>query len=77
MSVSERSLNQIFVGVRGRVEQALAGVKRGRMVKDVLRLTKTGSSDQVMALACGLHNLRITYRHPVPTLNLLSLCLPA
>ena len=38
-----------------------------------LRLTKTGISDQVMEIACGLHNLRVSHRHPLPTLNLRDL----
>jgi hypothetical protein len=43
------------------------------MVKEVLRLTKAGISDLVMEIACGLHNLRISCRHPLPTFDLLSL----
>jgi len=39
-------------------EHALAGVKRSRTVKDVLRNTKENFSDLVMVVACGLHNLR-------------------
>jgi hypothetical protein len=38
-----------------------------------LRLTKAGISDRVMEIACGLHNLRVSCRHPLPTFNLLSL----
>ena len=45
-----------------RVEHALAGVKRSRIVKDVLRNTKEFFSDLVMAVACGLHNLRVHVR---------------
>jgi hypothetical protein len=44
------------------VEHALAGVKRSRIVKDVLRNTKAEWSDLVMVVACGLHNLRVRYR---------------
>jgi hypothetical protein len=44
------------------VEHALAGVKRSRIVKDILRNTKEGWSDLVMVVACGLHNLRVRYR---------------
>jgi hypothetical protein len=44
------------------VEQALAGVKRARIVTDVLRNTKGDCSDLVMAVACGLHNLRVQVR---------------
>jgi len=45
-----------------RVEQALAGVKRSRTVQDELRNTKASFSDLVMAVACGLHNLRVRVR---------------
>ena len=45
-----------------RVEHALAGVKRCRIVKDVLRNTGEGTSDSVMEVACGLHNVRIEKR---------------
>ena len=45
-----------------RVEHAISGVKRSRIVKDVLRNYKDGFSDLVMAIACGLHNLRLRYR---------------
>jgi hypothetical protein len=27
----------------------------------------------MMEIACGLHNLRVSYRHPLPTFDLLSL----
>ena len=50
----------------------IAGVKRCRIVKDVLRLTTEGISDVVMEIACGLHNLRVSYRHPLLVLDLLS-----
>jgi hypothetical protein len=55
------------------VEHVIAGVKRCRIVKDVLRLTKEGVSDLVMEIACGLHNLRVSCRHPLPVFDVLSL----
>lgn len=55
------------------VEHVIGGVKRCRIVKDILRLTREGISDRVMEIACGLHNLRMACRHPAPTLNLLNL----
>jgi hypothetical protein len=73
LSAGERLLNRIFSSARVVVEHAIAGIKRCRIVKDVLRLTKAGISDQVMEIACGLHNLRVSCRHPLPTLDLLSL----
>ena len=54
------------------VEHVIAGVKRCRIVKEVLRLTTEGISDVVMEIACGLHNLRVSYRHPLLVLDLLS-----
>jgi hypothetical protein len=44
--------------IRVKVEHDLAGVKRSRIVKDVLRNTKDGVSDAVMEAACGLHTVR-------------------
>ena len=41
--------------------------------KDVLRNWKTSFDDLVMATACGLHNLRVSFRHAVETINLLDL----
>jgi hypothetical protein len=43
------------------------------IVKDVLRLTTEGIADLVMEIACGLHNLRVSCRHPFPTFDVLSL----
>ena len=72
MSVADKILNRIFSSARVVVEHVIAGVKRCRIVKDVLRLTKQGISDLVMEIACGLHNLRVSCRHPLPTFDLLS-----
>lgn len=55
------------------VENVIAGVKRCRIVKDLLRLTTDGISDMVMEIACGLHNLRVTCRQPQETLDLFDL----
>jgi hypothetical protein len=73
LSGGEQLLNRIFSSARVVVEHAIAGVKRCRIVKDVLRLTKAGISDRVMEIACGLHNLRISCRHPLPIFDLFSL----
>jgi len=54
--------NRKISKVRVRVEHAIAGIKRSRTVKDVLRNTKDDFSDLVMVLACGLHDLRIERR---------------
>ena len=73
MSVGHHLLNHLFSSARVVVENVIAGVKRCRIVKDVLRLTTDGISDLVMEVACGLHNLRVSCRHPLPTFDVLSL----
>ncbi len=76
MSVGHHLLNHLFSSARVVVENVIAGVKRCRIVKDVLRLTTDGISDLVMEIACGLHNLRVSCRHPLPTFDVLSLLSP-
>jgi len=70
---AERFYNRILSSARITVEHVLSGVKRLRIVKDVLRNTKVGFSDRIMEIACALHNWRIDFRQPVQTLNLLDL----
>jgi DDE superfamily endonuclease len=72
LSESDQWLNAWLASARIVVEHTLAGVKRCHIVKDVFRNTKPGFTDRVMEVACGLHNLRVHFRHPVPTFNLLA-----
>ena len=60
----ERQHNRIVSQIRATVEHILAGVKRVRIVKDRFRNTKPRCADWVMLIACGLHNLRQSLRHP-------------
>ena len=55
-------MNRKLARIRVHVEHVLSGVKRSRIVKDVLRNTKDGISDSAMEVACGLHNLRAQNR---------------
>jgi hypothetical protein len=71
--VGDKFLNHLISSARVVVANVIAGGKRCRTVKDVLRLTKAGISDLVMEIACGLHNLRVSCRHPLPAFDLLSL----
>jgi hypothetical protein len=71
--VADRFLHHRISSARVIVENVIAGVQRCRMVKDVLRLTTEGISDLVMEIACGLHHLRVSCRHPFPTFDVLSL----
>ena len=71
--MADRFLNHLISSARVVVENVIAGVKRCRIVKEVLRLTTDGISDLVMEIACGLHNLRVSCRRPLPTFDLRSL----
>ena len=62
LTKSEKRKNKSISRIRVRGEHALAGVKRSRIVKDVLRNYRDGIADLVMVTACGLHNLRVRYR---------------
>jgi hypothetical protein len=71
--VGDKFLKHLISSVRIIVENVIAGVKRCRRVKDVLRLTTAGIADRVMEIACGLHHLRVSCRHPLPTFDVRSL----
>jgi len=70
----DKFFNRLIAAVRIRVEHALAGVKRCRIVHDCFRNTKADCADLVIEVACALHNFRLHRRHPSPTLNLLDFC---
>lgn len=58
----EKATNRRLSSIRIRMEHAIGGVKRDRLVKDKLRLLKDGIRDIVMETCCGLHNFRLQYR---------------
>jgi hypothetical protein len=62
LTASEKRNNRNLSRIRVKVEHAIAGIKRSRIVKDVLRNTKEGFSDLIMVIACGLHNFRVQSR---------------
>lgn len=62
MTEKEKANNRKISKVRVKIEHVIAGIKRSRCVKDVLRNTKDGFSDLVMVIACSLHNLRVDRR---------------
>ncbi len=59
---SEKRTNRRIARIRVRVEHSIAGVKRSRVAKDVLRNTKTDFSDLAFEIVCGLHNWRVRHR---------------
>lgn len=58
----EQETNRRISSIRIRIEHAIGGVKRYRIVKDTIRLLKDGIRDAVMETCCGLHNFRLLYR---------------
>ena len=48
--------------IRIRIEHAIGGVKRYRIVEDKIRLLKDEVRDTIMETCCGLHNFRLQYR---------------
>jgi hypothetical protein len=58
----EKATNRRISSIRIRVEHAIGGVKRYRIVKDKIRLFKDGIRDTIMETCCGLHNFRLQYR---------------
>lgn len=62
LTSEEKEQNALISSVRIVVEHVICGVKRCRIVKDVLRNTRDKFADLVMEIACGLHNFRTSYR---------------
>lgn len=62
LTVEEKENNRQISRLRIRVEHAIGGVKRYRMVKDQLRIRKDDFRDRVMETCCGLHNFRLNFR---------------
>ena len=58
----DKHINQWHASLRARVEHAIGGVKRYRIVKDKIRCWKAGFRDAVFETCCGLHNFRLNFR---------------
>jgi hypothetical protein len=58
----EKANNHRISSIRIRIEHAIGGVKRYRIVKDKIRLLKDSIRDTIMETCCGLHNFRLQYR---------------
>ena len=54
--------NKKKASIRVLVENALAGVKRLRIVTDVFRNKKEGSNDRAMLISCGLWNYHLSMK---------------
>jgi hypothetical protein len=59
LTPEEKLANRALHQRRLRIEHVNSSVKRCRIVKDRLRLWKTGIRDLVMEICCALHNFRV------------------
>ena len=58
LSIGDKFLNRVFSSSRIVIEHVISGIKRCRIVRDVLRNTRIGFEDIIMEIACALHNFR-------------------
>jgi len=62
LTPGDKIINRIISKTRVGVEHVIAGIKRLHIVQNVFRNTQDNYEDQVMELACGLHNFRSNHR---------------
>jgi hypothetical protein len=62
LTATEKERNRLISKNRVRVEHAIGGVKRYRIVKDTIRAWKNDFRDKAMETCCGLHNFRLRFR---------------
>lgn len=62
LTPQDKADNRLISQIRIRIEHAIGGVKRYRIVKDKIRNWKQGFRDKVMETCCGLHNFRLNFR---------------
>ena len=58
----EKATNRRISSIRIRIEHAIGGLKRYRIVKDNIPLLKDGIRDAVIETCWGLPNFRLQYR---------------
>ena len=69
LTEEEKKTNSDISKIRIRVEHAIGGVKRYRIVSQKNRNWKKGFRDKVMETCCGLHNFRLNFRPWKPILS--------
>jgi hypothetical protein len=62
LTPGDKIINRIISKTRVGVEHVIAGIKRLHIVQNIFRNTQDNYEDQVMELACGLHNFRSNHR---------------
>lgn len=61
LTTEEKAENRRISSIRVLIEHAIGGVKRYRIVRDIIRVKCEIFRDMVMETCCGLHNFRIRY----------------
>ena len=62
LTPEQKEENRRIASEKMRIEHTMCSVKRCRIVKEKLRYWQVSFRDLVMAIACGLHNLRLRHR---------------
>lgn len=66
-------MNRAISSSRIIVEHVISGIKRCRIVKDILRNTRIEFEDIVMEIACALHNFRQKLRSKAERVNIFDM----
>lgn len=69
LDLCERFINSVISSARITVENIICGIKCCRILKDTFRNHVAGFDDNVIEIACGLHNLRVRHRHSAAHFN--------
>jgi DDE superfamily endonuclease len=59
LTPEQKQTNRALAQRRVAIEHVNSSVKRCRILKDVCRLLRSGTRDQVMEICCALHNFRL------------------
>lgn len=62
LTPEQKEENRRIASENMRIEHTIGSVKRCRIIKDNLRYWRDSVRDTVLAIAAGLHNLRLRYR---------------
>lgn len=65
LSEEEKKINRVISQLRVRIEHAFFGVKRLKIIRNMIRLKSYEIRDQIMRIATALHNLRLAFRDPL------------
>lgn len=62
LTPEENLENKRISGIRIKVENAIGGMKKCRIIKKRFGCHKFGFEDMMIIIACGLHNFRISHK---------------